>query len=274
MTHIQPFEITEPGVRRIGLINGRGLWTLYAKEVRRFFKVWTQTVAAPAVTTLLFLLIFAVALGGAGRVTAGIPFETFLAPGLIMMAIIQNGFQNTVSSILIGKIAGTIVDVLMPPLSAGELVTGYALGGITRGLTVGGAVWLVFSLVPGVQVTVAHWWAVLYFAFAAASMLALVGIITGAWAEKFDHSAAVTNFVVVPLSLLSGTFYSIDRLPDTWQTVSAFNPFFYLIDGFRYAFTGHADGNLTVGVAVTLGLNVILWAAAHNIFRTGRWLKP
>ena len=263
----------EPGVRRIGFLNLYGLWTLYVKEVRRFKKVWLQTVLAPAVTTLLFMAIFALALGGSGRVTAGINFERFLAPGLIMMAIIQNAFQNTTSSILISKVQGNIVDVLMPPLSAGELLIGYVFGGVTRGLLVGVAVWLAFFMAPGVEATIAHGWAVLYFSLAAAVMLSLLGVLTGIWAEKFDHSSAVTNFIVVPLSLLSGTFYSIELLPEAWQQVSHFNPFFHLIDGFRYGFIGRMDGDLGNGVAVTLGINIVLWIVCHHLFKRGYRLK-
>lgn len=266
-------QIIEPGVRRIGFLNLYGLWTLSRKEVHRFRKVWTQTVLAPAITTLMFMAIFALALGGGGRVTAGIDFVRFLAPGLIMMAIIQNSFQNTVSSILISKVQGNIVDVLMPPLSAGELLIGFVLGGIIRGLTVGLAVWLIFTIAPGVETTITHLWAVLYYSVAAAIMLGLLGVLTGIWAEKFDHSAAVTNFVVVPLSLLSGTFYSIERLPAAWQQFSHLNPFFYLIDGFRYGFIGHMDGDMTTGVAVTLGLCIALWAVGHHVISKGYRLK-
>lgn len=264
---------TEPGVRRIGFLNLYGLWTLYLKEVHRFKKVWTQTVLAPAITTLMFMAIFALALGGSGRVTAGIDFVRFLAPGLIMMAIIQNAFQNTVSSILISKVQGNIVDVLMPPLSAGELLIGFVFGGVTRGLVVGLAVWIIFTLAPGVETTISHLWAVLYYSAAAAVMLGLLGVLTGIWAEKFDHSAAVTNFVVVPLSLLSGTFYSIERLPAAWQQFSHLNPFFYLIDGFRYGFIGHMDGDMTIGVAVTLGLCIALWVGCHHVISKGYRLK-
>ncbi len=273
MQHSYQPVLYEPGVRRIGFMNLYGLWTLYLKEVRRFNKVWLQTILAPAVTTLLFMAIFALALGGSGRVTAGINFERFLAPGLIMMAIIQNAFQNTTSSILISKVQGNIVDVLMPPLSPGELLIGYVFGGVTRGLLVGVAVWLAFSLAPGVDATISHGWAVLYFSFTAAVMLSLLGVLTGIWAEKFDHSSAVTNFIVVPLSLLSGTFYSIERLPGAWQQVSHFNPFFYLIDGFRYGFIGRMDGDLNAGVAVTLGINIVLWIVCHQLLKRGYRLK-
>ncbi|RMF09449.1 MAG: multidrug ABC transporter permease [Alphaproteobacteria bacterium] len=259
-------------VRRIGRVNWGGLYTLYLKEVWRFFKVITQTVVAPAVTTLLFMAIFTLALGGQGRGVAGIPFEMFLAPGLIVMAILQNAFANTSSSIMIAKVQGNIVDVLMPPLSAGELTFAYTMGGVTRGLLVGVVVGVAMLLFTPIHVE--HWWAVLYFSLNAALMLSLLGILTGIWAEKFDHTAAVTNFVVTPLSFLSGTFYSIDRLPGVWRDVSQFNPFFYMIDGVRYGFIGRADGSIATGVAVLAALNVALWVLCHALFKSGYKLRP
>lgn len=259
-------------VRRIGTVNWLGFWTMYLKEVRRFWKVATQTVFAPAVTTLLFLAIFSLALGGHGRLIGGVPFEIFLAPGLIAMTILQNGFANTSSSILISKVQGNIVDVLMPPLSPGEITAAYALGGTTRGIVCG--TFVTICMRPFVPFGIAHPWAVLYFGLSAALMLSLLGILAGIWAEKFDHAAAVTNFIVTPLSFLSGTFYSIDRLPGVWHTVSQFNPFFYLIDGFRYGFIGGADGVLMLGVTSTLGINILLWLACYWLFRRGYKLRP
>jgi ABC-2 type transport system permease protein len=261
------------GARTIGRVNWIGMQTLYLKESRRFMKVWAQTLAAPAVTTILFMVIFSLALGGNGRMIAGMPYAQFLAPGLIVMAILQNSFANTSSSILIAKVQGTIVDTLMPPMSALELTIGYAMGGITRGVVVGLSVGVAFMLMPGVEMQINHLWAVLYFAVAASAMLSMVGILTGVWAEKFDHSAAVTNFVIAPLSLLSGTFYSIERLSDGWQIFSSVNPFFYLIDGFRYGFIGRADSDLMVGVVFTLLLNILLTIGVYLIFKKGYRLK-
>ena len=260
--------------RHFGLFNWIGLWTLYLKEVRRFMKVWTQTVIAPMVTTLLFMAIFSLALGGAGRAPAGISFTAFLAPGLLMMTVLQNAFQNPSSSILISKVQGNIVDVLMPPLSTGELAFCYVMGGITRGVLVGMAVFISFYLWPGVEVHIQHPGAFLYFLFAGAAMLSLIGTLAGVWAEKFDQGAAITNFVIVPLTLLSGTFYSITRLPEVIQQISFYNPFFYLIDGFRYSLIGHADGDISFGVWFTLGLNLVLWVLVYKIFKSGYKLKP
>ena len=200
-----------PVPRALGAINWLGLWTLYVKEVRRFAKVATQTVIAPVVTTLLFLAIFALALGGATREVGGVPFAQFLAPGLVMMAMVQNAFANTSSSLLISKIQGNIVDVVMPPLSAGELTLAFTAGGVTRGLAVGLAVALAMAVF--VPMEVQHPFFVLFHAFAASLMLSLVGLLAGIWAEKFDQMAAITNFVITPFAFLSGTFYSVERLP-------------------------------------------------------------
>ncbi|MEQ9609647.1 MAG: ABC transporter permease [Kiloniellaceae bacterium] len=259
-------------VRQIGRVNWRGLWTLYMKEVRRFLNVYTQTLLAPMVTTLLFLAIFTLALGGGGREVGGVAFATFLAPGLIMMAMVQNAFANTSSSLVIAKVQGNIVDILMPPLSPLELTLGIAGGGATRGVMVGLAVGL--GMCFFVPITIHNPLFILYHGVMASLMLALLGMIGGIWSEKFDHIAAVTNFVITPFSFLSGTFYSIERLPQTWQIVAHFNPFFYMIDGFRYGFIGHADGNLVLGVAVMAGFNLFLWAVTYRMFATGYRLKP
>lgn len=254
-----------------GSMNWLGLWTLYAREVRRFMKVGVQTVLAPMVTTLLFMAVFALALGGNRPDIAGVPYLDFLAPGLVMMAIVQNAFANTSSSIIISKVQGNIIDVLMPPLSAHELTLAFALGGITRGLVVGVAVaaGLVFFVPMGMAAPLY----VLFHAVAASMMLSLLGIVAGIWADKFDHMAAVTNFIVTPLSFLSGTFYSILRLPDAVQVAAHFNPFFYMIDGFRYGFTGHADGVLWLGLVVMTGSNLLLWLVCWCMFASGYKLK-
>lgn len=263
----------ELGSRSIGAVNWIGLWTLYARESRRFMKVWAQTLAAPAVTTILFMVIFSLALGGRGRMVADMPYAQFLAPGLIVMAILQNAFANTSSSILISKVQGNIVDTLMPPLSALELTIGFVAGGVTRGIVVGLSVGTAFALMPGVSMEIHHVWPILYFALAASMMLSLLGVLTGVWAEKFDHAAAVTNFVIAPLSLLSGTFYSVERLSEGWQVFSAINPFFYMIDGFRYGFIDRADGDLSTGVVYTLAVNMILTIWVYMVFKKGYRLK-
>ena len=251
--------------------NWLGLWTLCAREVRRFTKVYNQTVLAPIVTTMLFLAIFALALGRNADAVHGVPFLQFLAPGLVMMAIMQNAFANTSSSLIIAKVQGNIVDTLMPPLTAGELTFGIAFGGVVRGVAVGVCVTVAIALiVPFRPHNVAL---VLYHALAASLMLSLLGVAGGVWAEKFDHIAAVTNFVVTPLSFLSGTFYSIDRLPEVARVVAHANPFFYMIDGFRYGWTGHADTPPAIGVVVLAVVNALLWALCHRMFARGYKLK-
>lgn len=259
-------------------INRIGLWSLYRKEVRRFMKVQTQTVWAPAVTTLLFLVIFSVAMGRSGREVLGVPFATFAAPGLIMMGMMQNAFANSSFTLLTGKLQGTIIDVLMPPLSSAELMMGIVGAAVTRAVMVGGAVALAMLLWPGVSVAVAHPWAVVWFGLMGSILLALMGLITSMWAEKFDHAAAVTNFVVAPLSLLSGTFYVIDHLSPLFQTISRSNPFFYMISGFRFGFLGESDiGNsnhAVIGAAIGVGvLNLVIGLIAYRLVKTGWKLK-
>jgi ABC-2 type transport system permease protein len=268
--------MNEPGVPVIRNINWVGLKTLYIKEVRRFFKVQLQTIWGPAITTALFLVIFTVALGGSGggrRQVMGVPFADFIAPGLIIMGMMQNAFANSSFALLVGKIQGTIVDYLMPPLSSGELLAAMLGGAVTRALLVGVAVWLVMLLWPGVQVWPRHLWAVIIFGLLGSSMLALIGVMTSIWAEKFDHAAAVGTFVVGPLSLLSGTFYSIDALAPAFRTFSAFNPFHYAISGFRYGFVGVADSPVSTGIAFLTGLNLVLAVACYLLLRSGWKLK-
>jgi ABC-2 type transport system permease protein len=261
-------------------VNRIGLWSLYIKEVRRFLKVHTQTIWAPAVTTLLFLVIFTLALGGArsGRMVLGVPFATFIAPGLIVMGMMQNAFANSSFSFLSGKIQGTIIDLLMPPLSNGELMAGIIAAAVTRAVMVGLAVAAAMALFPGVSLAVAHPWAVVWFGLMGAIMLAVFGLLASIWAEKFDHAAAVTNFVVAPLSLLSGTFYVIHNLAPAFQAISRANPFFYVISGFRFGFLGLSDiGDTNAAVvqsALGLGLfNVALVAATYFVLRSGWKLK-
>jgi len=263
----------EPGMPVIRNVNWGGLWSLYWKEVRRFFKVQLQTIWAPAITTLLFLVIFTVALGRGGNQVLGVAFSDFVAPGLICMGMLQNAFANSSFSLLVGKIQGTIVDYLMPPLSVGELLSALAAAAMTRAFLVGFAVWLAMSFWPGVQVGIAHPWAVIWFGAMGAAMLAFLGILTSIWAEKFDHAAAVANFVVAPLSLLSGTFYSIERLAPTFQIASQFNPFFYAISGFRYGFLGMSDSPIFQGAVILLLINILLALTCYALLRTGWKIK-
>lgn len=248
-----------------------GLWTLYTREVRRFLKVYTQTVMAPVVTTLLFLAVFTLALGQYRPDIHGVPFSEFLAPGLVMMAIAQNSFANTSSSLMVAKVQGNIVDTLMPPFTPSELVLGIAMGGVTRGIFVGAAVAIV--MVPFAGLSIDNLGLILFNALMASLMLSLIGMMGGIWADKFDHIAAVTNFVVTPLAFLSGTFYSIERLPEIGQTIAHFNPFFYMIDGFRAGFIGHADTDPVIGMLVLATINTALWIGCIRMIKSGYKLK-
>jgi ABC-2 type transport system permease protein len=262
-----------PGNPVLKGVNWGGLKTLYIKEVRRFFKVQMQTVWAPAITTLLYLAIFTIALGRGGRMIMGVPFADFLAPGLIVMAMIQNAFANSSFSLLVGKIQGNIVDYLMPPLSTGELIAGLVGASVTRAFLVGFAVWLAMLLWPGVSVEIRRPELVFWFGLMGSLLLSFLGLMTSLWAEKFDHAAAVTNFVVTPLSLLSGTFYSVHQLAPAFQAVSHANPFFYVISGFRAGFLGVSDSPLLVGGAGLLLLNIVLWAICYSLLRSGWKIK-
>jgi len=262
-----------PGNPVLKGVNWGGLRPLYIKEVRRFFKVQMQTVWAPAVTTLLYLAIFTIALGGSGRMVMGVHFADFIAPGLIVMAMMQNAFANSSFSLLVGKIQGNIVDYLMPPLSTGELIAGLVGAAVTRAILVGFAVWLAMLLWPGVSVEVRHPILVFWFGLMGALLLSFLGLLTSIWAEKFDHAAAVSNFVVTPLSLLSGTFYSVHQLAPAFRAVSHANPFFYVISGFRAGFLGMSDSPLWIGAGGLLALNLALWAICYALLKSGWKIK-
>ena len=261
------------GERYIRNVNWVGLQTLYMKEVRRFFKVQTQTVWAPAITTLLYLIIFTVALGSVKPKVLGVSFADFLAPGLIIMGMMQNAFANSSFSLLVGKIQGTIVDYLMPPLSNAEVLAALTAAAVTRAFFVGGTIWLAMAFWPGVHVMPVHFWAVLWFGLMGAMMLALIGVMTSIWAEKFDHAAAVSNFIVAPAALLSGTFYSVDKLSPTFQAISHANPFFYAISGFRYGFIGSTDSPVMFGGLLLVGINAVLGIICYLLLRSGWKLR-
>ena len=202
-----------------------------------------------------------------------VPFANFIGPGLIVMAMLQNAFANSSFSLLVGKIQGNIVDYLMPPLSTGELIAGLVGASVTRAVLVGFAVWLAMLFWPGVSVAVHRPELVIWFGLMGALLLSFLGLLTSIWAEKFDHAAAVSNFVVTPLSLLSGTFYSVHQLAPKFQAVSHANPFFYVISGFRAGFLGVSDSPLWVGGLALLGLNLVLWAACYRLLKSGWKIK-
>jgi ABC-2 type transport system permease protein len=252
-------------------INWLGLWTLYEREVTRYMKVWNQTLVAPIVTTLLFLAILVLAMGGNTRHVEGLNFNEFLAPGLIMMAVVQNAFANTSSSLMLMKIQGVIVDLLMPPLTGSEITFSMVAGGVTRGVMVGVVVAL--ALRCFVPYDLQHPLLALYYLISASTLLALLGMLTGIRAQTFDQQAAITNYIITPLSFLSGTFYSVRNLPPFFHTLSHLNPFFYMIDGFRYALTGYHDGNVAAGALAMLACNVLLWTLTMTLINRGYRLR-
>ncbi len=260
-----------PEPLKIYTFNHIGLLTLIKREIDRFVNVYLQTIIAPVITTLLFYTIFALAFGGVARQVGDIPFLEFLAPGLIMMVMVQNAFANTSSSIVISKVQGNIVDILLPPLSDLEIYIGFTVGAISRGLVVGLVTGIVMSFF--VPISIASWGLVIAYAVLGTMMLGSLGLAAGIWSEKFDHIAAVTNFIVTPLTFLSGTFYAVESLPPMWQGLAHYNPFFYMIDGFRSGFIGQADSNPVIGIAVLVGINLFLALLSFAMLRTGYKIK-
>ena len=263
--------ISNRTLKGISTVNWIGLMTLTKREIMRFIKIYMQTIIGPALTTLLFLIIFSIALGRSSKLVGEIPFLEFLGPGLIIMSMIQNSFGNSSSSLLSAKVAGNISDFLMPPFTPFEFTSAFLIGSIARGLLVGiASVALIITLVP---IKVYDLVALLYFSLISCSIMGLVGIISGIWADKFDQMAAITHFLVTPLALLSGTFYSISNLPTTFYLVSQLNPFFYMIDGFRYSLIGYSDANIIVGATVLFILNLVLFLTTIVIIKKGYRLK-
>ncbi len=253
------------GVRRFGRVNWRGTATLAQREVQRFLNVWSQTILGPLINAGLFLLIFTIAIGEGRPDVMGVPFMHFLTPGILIMTVIQNAFSNSASSITSAKVQGNIVDTLMPPLSASELVAGYVAGAVARGMIVAVVIALGAALFLGVGIAHPLW--ALAFVLAGSVFMGGLGVVAGIYATKFDHLSTITNFVVTPLSFLSGTFYSIESLPPVLRAISHVNPFFYIIDGVRYGMVGISDAPPLRGLAVAL------LSAAVVIFISWRWFK-
>lgn len=265
-------EVAMSDVCPIGLINWRGMWTLIIKEVSRFLKVPIQTIASPLLMMVLFYAVFSVSMGAVALPIKDTPFLVFLVPGLVIMSMAQSAYVNTSSSMILSKIQGNMVDVLMPPLSPFELTVGYTIGGMMRGLVVGSvALGVMYGIRPFVFFDSLY---VLYFAVMGSLMLSLIGLITGIWGEKFDHLMAIQNFIVMPATFLSGSFFSIYALPEKWQLACTLNPFFYMIDGFRYGFTGYADASVYTGIAYLLIINMVLFNIAFWMFGSSRKLRP
>jgi len=248
-----------------------GFQTLFYKEVLRFWKVATQTVAAPILTAMLYLLIFGHTLKGHIEVYPGVQYTAFLVPGLVMMSVLQNAFANTSSSLTQSKMTGNLVFVLLPPLSHWELFGGYVLASVVRGVVVGGGVLLITGFFVNLS-WVAPWW-IIIFAVLGAAFLGTMGLIAGIWADKFDQLAAFQNFLIMPATFLAGVFYSIHSLPPIWQTVSHFNPFFYIIDGFRYGFFGQSDVNPLISFAVISLFLVVLATLGVQMLKRGYKLR-
>ncbi len=257
--------------RRFGLINWVGAWTLYKKEVLRFYSVWIQTILSPLISSLLFLLVLSLAIGPDRSDVLGVPFITFLAPGLISMQIIQQSFSHSSSSFMGKKMDGTIVDLLYAPLSPGEITLSISFSAVTRSVVIGIVSIVVFKLILGIEIT--NYLSLIVFTFLSAFVLGNIGIIVGLWAEKYDHMATATNFVIVPFSFLSGTFYTTDRLPEFLQIISKANPFFYMIDGFRYSFIGKADGSVFLGMIYLSALSFVSWFVAYLLYKKGYKIK-
>lgn len=248
-----------------------GVYTLFSKEVLRFWKVSFQTVLAPVITALLYLLVFSHVLEDRVKVFEGVDYAAFLIPGLMMMSIIQNSFANSSSSLTQSKVTGNIVFLLLTPLSHLELFVGYVAAAVVRGFTVGAGVFLL--AVFYVQVPVHNVAVIIGFAILSSAVLAVMGVIAGIWAEKFDQLAAFQNFIIMPLSFLSGVFYSIHSLPPFWQSVSHFNPFFYMIDGFRYGFFGQSDMAIDVSFLVVVIALLVLSALTLVLLKSGYKLR-
>jgi ABC-2 type transport system permease protein len=257
--------------KKFGYVNWIGFWTLYKKEVLRFLIVAIQTIISPLVTSLLFLLVLSLAIGSERNEVFGFPFITFLAPGLIAMQVIQQAFSHSSSSIMIGKIQGNIVDILYAPMTAGEITLAINLAACTRSVIIALASIIVFSFLIDLQFH--NFFYIFAFTFLGAFILSSLGIIIGLWSEKFDHMASATNFIIVPLSFLSGTFYSINKLPNILKNISEINPFFYIIDGFRYGFLGVSDGSVKFGLFYLIVLSFITWFAAYILFKKGYKIK-
>jgi ABC-2 type transport system permease protein len=259
------------GVKKFGFINWIGFKSLWFKECNRFMAVWQQTLLSPLVSSLLFLSVLSLALGNNRGDVLGYSFINFLAPGLIAMSILTQSFSHSVSSLMIGKIQGNIVDMLYAPLSALEVSMAIILASLTRSFLIAIISIAVFSLI--VDITIYNIFYIFIFGFLGAFILGSLGFITGLWAEKFDHTATITNFIITPLSFLSGVFYSIDKLPELFQKISHINPFFYMIDGFRYGFLGKSDGSVTIGLIYLIILSIVMWYVAFLLYKKGYKIK-
>ncbi|WP_273029466.1 ABC transporter permease [Massilia timonae] len=248
-----------------------GFRTLFYKESLRFWKVATQTVAAPVVTAMLYLLIFGHVLDGRVEMLDGVAYTSFLIPGLVMMSVLQNAFANSSSSLIQSKISGNLVFILLPPLSHAEILSAYVLASMLRGIVVGAGVFVITAWFAHLEFVAPVW--IVVFALLGAAILGTMGTIAGIWAEKFDQLAAFQNFLIMPATFLAGVFYSVQKLPPFWLAVSHFNPFFYMIDGFRYGFFGQSDVSPWTSLAVVTVFFSVLTGVAINLLKRGYNLR-
>ena len=259
------------GKRRFGLINWIGFYSLYKKETLRFLIVFGQTVFGPVLTGILFLIVISIAWGEERGNVLGLPFIMFLAPGLISMQVIQQAFSHSSSSILMGKMMGNIIDLIGSPLSAAEVTLGIILASVTRSFIICIVSIICFNLI--VEVNIVNYYYFLIYLLLSSFLMGSLGFIAGMWAEKFDNMATVTNFFIIPLSFLSGAFYSIDKLPEIIKVVSTYNPFFHMIDGLRFSMIGISDGPINFGLLYLLFFNLVLWLIAYYLYKTGYKIK-
>ena len=258
------------GERRFG-INWVGVYTLYIKETLRFLTVFGQTIAGPVVTAILFLLVISLAIGEDRSNVLGVSFIEFLAPGLIAMQIIQQAFSHSSSSLLMGKMMGTIVDLIGAPLSAAEVTLATIFAAVTRALIISIISIIVFSIM--IEISINNYLIFITYLFLSSFIMGAIGFITGLWADKFDHMSTATNFIIVPLSFLSGTFYSVERLPNFLNILSHYNPFFHMIDGFRYSFIGQLDGSVSFGIALLTFFSLVITYFAYFLVHKGYKIK-
>ena len=258
------------GVRRFN-INWVGIYSLYCKETLRFLSVFGQTIIGPIITAILFLVVISLAIGDNRENVLGVEFLSFLAPGLIAMQIISQSFAHSSSSILMGKVMGNIVDLIGAPLSSAEVTLSIIFASITRAIIICFLSISIFYIF--IDIKVDNFLLLLVYLFLSSFILAAAGFIAGLWADKFDHMATITNFVIVPLSFLSGTFYSVDKLPSLLKNLSLYNPFFHMIDGFRYAFIGKIDGSLKFGIWYLILLSIVFWFMAYYLYKKGYKIK-
>ena len=258
------------GIRRFG-VNWVGAYSLYVKETLRFLNVFGQTIIGPIGTAILFLLVISLAIGNERPNVLGVPYIEFLAPGLIAMQVIQQAFSHSSSSLLMGKVMGNIVDLIGAPLSASEVSLSIIFASITRALLISIISIIIFSLI--IEIEIKNYVVFIIYLFLSSFIMGAAGFIAGLWADKFDHMATVTNFIIVPLSFLSGTFYSIDKLPELLKTLSYYNPFFHMIDGFRYSFINDMDGSIQFGLMYLTFLSIIIWYIAYLLYKKGYKIK-